>query len=66
MIELRWVDRQASPAAAYLTGNFRERVLQYRTLKWFIVDGCFAPDTSPQTPRMLEWSGWQDVPVVKE
>ena len=52
MIELRWLDRPKTYTDGENSYVAVERVLQYR------VDASHGLDTS--------WSGWQDVPAVRE
>ena len=59
MIELRWVERSIHDETFQYVGE--EKVLQYRTINWMILDDCFAPN--PPMPRKMQWSDWQDVPT---
>lgn len=59
MIELRWLETEMVNAKI---GLFTEKRLQYR--QWQVridASGAITP-----LPAPIEWTDWQDVPVVKQ
>jgi len=68
---VRWLEREGA-ADYYLASTFPrplERVLQVRHVEWYLPGGGGTGETVSTIPFqgfLQRWSGWQDVPIVKE